>query len=346
MVSLDGLKNQLADNQSHITTVLIHLGFDPDRIKYYPDKRLIAAPRPEDGADNPHGFLLYTDHLRYMYTTRPGAGNIFSLVMEIKHVDFPRALQLIADWLDFKDTDRQIVLPFGGFYKKYLNQNDSGLKVLQEYPADALPPQVGLSQRFLEDGIALDVQEKWGVRYDFERDATLIPINDFNNRLVGCKARTNNPNADPDKRWYAYLPYQKTNVVYGYYENYKHLRGAKALIVFESEKSVLQCASFDVRSCVAIGGKNLSKQQMRILKSLMPQRIYLAYDEDVKEGEIQYECKKLMSEPGLADCKIGYIRDDSGIYLPHGSKASPSDFGQERFVELWKKKRHDFGSIV
>lgn len=340
MLTSDALEELLTSDINRIILILKRLGFNSDAIRYHPDKNLITSPRPEEGADNPNGFLLYCDHLKYMYTTRPGAGSIFDLVMEIKHVTFPKALQLVADWLEYKDTDRIITNPFGGFYKKYLGSANNGIQTLTEYPEDALPPQIGLSQKFLDDGIALDVQEDWGIRYEFDRDAILIPIHDCNDRLVGCKARSNDPHCDQDRRWYAYLPYRKTGVVYGYYKNYVNLRGAKAILVFESEKSVLQCASFGVHNCVAIGGKNLSKQQMRILKSLMPEHIVLAYDEDVAEGELQYECKKLVGERGLVNCQVDYIKDKSGLYLPHGSKASPSDYGEEVFKDLWKNARH------
>ena len=69
-VSVLTLQDKLTNNYEDIKTVLIHLGFKEDKIRYQPYKNLILSTRPDADADNPNGFLLYTDRLNYMYTTR------------------------------------------------------------------------------------------------------------------------------------------------------------------------------------------------------------------------------------------------------------------------------------
>jgi hypothetical protein len=331
-VSVLTLQDKLTNNYEDIKTVLIHLGFKEDKIRYHPNKKLITSPRPEEGADNPNGFLLYTDSLKYLITTRSGNGNIFTLVMDIKRVNFAKSLELICRWLNIKAIAIKTTYPFSGFYKKLYKADKNEEVYINEYTPEDLPIATGLSQRFLNDGISLQIQEKWGIRYDYDGDNILIPIHDCTGRLVGCKARSNEENCPHNRRWFAYLPYPKNNIVYGYFENYKYIQQKRKVFIFEAEKSVLQCASFGFNIAVAIGGHNISAKQVQYILSLMVEEIIVAFDTDVIEDEIIYESKKLLSNRILNN-KVGYIYDSDHLL---GDKMSPSDKGKNIFKKLLK----------
>ena len=308
------------------------MGFKEDKIRYQPHKNLITSTRPESGADNPNGFLLYIDTLKYMFTTRAGNGNLFTLVMDYKDVNFPKALELICKWIDIKEPQYKVFFPFEGFYKKLYKTGKNAEVYLNEYQESNLPAAIGLSQRFFKDGISFKIQEQWGVRYDFDGNNILIPIRDSLGRLVGCKARSNEVDCPHDKRWFAYLSYPKTSIVYGYFENYKYIQQKRKVFIFEAEKSVLQCASFGLYIAVAIGGHNFSNKQVEYILSLMAEEIIIAFDNDVVEDEVIYESKKLLSNKIIIN-KVGYIFDSDHLL---DEKMSPSDKGKKIFKKLLK----------
>ena len=82
-MNVEELSEKLKEDEDNIVKVLNKLGFDEDRVVLNPYKHLITAPRPFEGADNPKGFILYTDTLRWQYTTRSGKGNLYTLAMEL-----------------------------------------------------------------------------------------------------------------------------------------------------------------------------------------------------------------------------------------------------------------------
>jgi len=342
MINVDDLQERLVNNCDAVTTILIKLGFSEDMIKYHERQNMITSPRPEKGADNPNGCIIYLNSLNVIYTTRAWSGNIFSLVAKIKDISFPEALNLIAKWIGFKKTTDKIRFPFCGFYKKIIKERNSAMFNLPIYKESELPPSDSLSYKFLKDGVALTIQEKWGIRYDHEEDAVLIPIRDYFGHLVGCKARNNNPNCLDSERFWAYLPYQKTLVVYGWYENFKTITEKQTVIIVESEKGVLQAASFGCGIVVAIGGHNISQTQAKYIKMLGVKKIIVAFDEGISEEEIKNECSKLTISNQIITNNVSYIYDRDNIVLPENSKSSPVDFGEQGLKILLKKARFTY----
>ena len=333
-ISAVDLRERLSSDPELIIKVMIALGFDEDKIVYHKNKGMITSTRPEDGADNKMGFILYTDTTRYMFTTRNGSGNIFSLVMDMKNVDFPTALDLISKWIGYKGSDYvHIVHPFGGFYRK-LTQNEDILDTdLPVYDETNLPDvSAGCSKLFLDDGISCKVQEMFGDRFCHEDNAILIPIRNSKGDLVGIKARNNEKNPENGMRYWAYLPFQKTHVVYGLNVNYRQIIEKNAIVVLEAEKSVQQAYDFDCKIAVATMGHNISSVQAKIIKSLMTKKIILAYDEGISEEEIREQAKKLVIDLPFFKNEVYYIYGG----MIKDSKNSPTDCGKEVFQKLLK----------
>ena len=325
------LQNKLMSNPEYIWQILEALHFEnlKDCGKY------IKFPH-RDG-DNAGANVIYYDTLRYIDFTRGKSGNIITLVMDDKKLRFPQAIQWIAKTTGIKGIDLpQIKLPFGGFYKRLYRRNEDLNVEARTYSEASLPPPNALSKRFVNDGIPLLTQEKWGVRYSHDDDAVLIPIYGYDGSLVGCKARSNNPNCPMDKRWWAYLSYSKTQFLYGWYENYRHIQQKQTVIIFEAEKSVMILDGWNCHLGLAIGGHNFSKTQVRYIKSLMPKQIIAAFDQGLNEEEVAYETKKLKYKNSLIDCKVGYIFDKDGTILKSDSKDAPVDLGKKEFMRLMK----------
>ena len=334
MVSALALAEDLKDNVDAITQILVALGCPEERIKYNESKNLITSVRPDAEADNPYGLVVFCESLYYKYITRSGQGSLFSLVMDVEDCSFPQALENICEWTGIKGrVQKHIVYPFDGFYREFTNYKDNYEDKQKIYDEKKdLPSPLNLSEKFLKDGISLIVQEQWGIRYDLEGNNILIPIHDTCGRLVGCKARRADPDIPHDKRWFAYLSYSKNCNVYGYAENYSKIIHGKSVFIFEAEKSVLQCVSFGFYSAVAIGGHSLSQTQVKLIKSLMVEKIIIAFDSDICEDEVRFEAKKLKSDIVFTN-QVGYILDTDHLL---GEKDSPSDKGIDIFKKLIK----------
>ena len=259
--------------------------------------------------------------------------------MKIKDCPFYTAVNSIIKWLDLKDVP--IHYPFGGFYKKIYHGDCRIRNELVEYSEDILPPERSYSRRFLDDNIAIDSQQKFGVRYCHQDDCILIPIYDLKHRLVGVKAR-NNSDEDFHRRWYAWMPYLKNEIVYGLDINYANIIKKKTLIIFESEKSVMQCDTMGLHCCVAIAGHSVSYEQAETIKSMMIDIIIVAFDEGLVEDEIIFECKKLKVTNSLYQNKVYYLFDREHKYLAEESKDSPSDNGKDILMNMIKECKYEY----
>ena len=329
------LQEKIVAHPEYIEKLCEDMGFENirDRGEYYSMQNI--------GGDNPSAIAIYKDNLHYENFSHGSSGNIFTLTMETKHCSFPESLEYVSEVLGIKAENIKIVLPFGGFYKNISKKKSDEFEELPHYSESNLPPPDSLSQKFLDDGVSLQVQYKMGVRYSHEDDAILIPVYDMEHNLVGCKGRSNDPNVDSSKRWFMYIPYKKSHIVYGLDVNYKSIITRSMIVIFEAEKSVMQCLSFEFNMATGIGGHSISKVQAKYIKMTAAKKVIVAFDEGLEEGEVKYEAKKLLVNTERYTNKVYYIYDREHKYLPKGSKMSPSDQGKEVFLKLLKNCLHE-----
>ena len=325
MISLSTIQDEILAKPSHIETILSNLGhtYIKDRGSYYQTHNL--------NGDNNTAISIKKDTLHYNNYTRNKNGNLITLVQDERECNFPRALELIAKWIDLKDDNsyEKINFPFSAFYKPLLNANQEEEVLLPEYSEDELPP-IGFNKLFLEDGVSLKTQEIFNLRFDLSGNNICIPVKDIYGRLVGCKARNNDKNCAIDNRWYAYLPFQKNKVVYGYNMNYKNIVAKKKCIIVEAEKSVMIGSSIDLNICLGIMGHMISPAQAKLIKSLNCEEIIVAFDEGISREEIEFQASKLIVDNKYYRNKVKYIYGG----LPTGSKASPLDYQASLFKDL------------
>lgn len=334
MIDAISLKDYLRNKEDKIVKVLERIGIETESIKYHPTQNYLSMCRV--GGDNRNGLLIWLDSLNYKMMTRNNSGNIFTLVMDETDCSFPDALTKITKWTGYKD-DIRVSLPFDGFYKQAKHDTYGNYELnFTYYPDTALPPPGALSQKFFKDGVGFQTQELFGIRMDLEDNSIAIPIYDYSGKLVGCKNRSNDPLCPSDCRFYASLPYPKTNIVYGYTTNYHSIISKNTIVVFEAEKSVMQMHSFGSCIAVAIGGHCLSNTQAHYIKGLGAKNIILAYDEGIDEETIRFEAEKLKVNTHIMDNNVYYLFDKDHYYLNKGSKDSPSDHGRYMFEQMTK----------
>lgn len=328
------LQEKIIARPEYIRDLFEVMGFEhiKDKGEYYSFQNI--------GGDNPSAIAIYKDNLHYENFSHGSKGNLFTLVMETKHCSFTDSIRYVAKVLNIQVSQVKVVWPFGGFYRELIKDSPNAMSDMSHYHEQDLPPANSLSYKFFRDGVSYQIQNRMGVRYSHEDDAVLIPIYDINHTLVGCKGRNNDPNADDSHRWFMYIPYKKSNVVYGLDVNYTNIIKHNRAFIFEAEKSVMQGMSFDMNCGVAIGGHNLSVTQLKYIRMLNVE-ITVAFDQDLIEEEVAYEAKKLLIKDQRYQNKIFYIYDRTGEYLPKGSKMSPTDLGKECFLNLVKNCRYE-----
>lgn len=327
MVDALAIQNRLQTNADLIANVLESLDYMPtDRGDYFQFGN-------KDG-DNPHACVLYKNTLVYKNYTRANRdGNIFTLVMHDKRCNFYQALTYVAKKIGYEVFDQSdIKLPFGGYFTSIQGRNDREIKlpVLSNSIFD--PYKEKYNKKFFEDGVDYLTQKEFNLGYDEESQSILIPIYSPSGQLCGIKARNNDPNCREDQRWWAFVRFPKTLVVYGYNINYSSIVESRTVVVVEAEKSVMQAYSFGFRNCVAILGHTFSKEQVRLIKALNPEQVIVAFDEGVAESDILYESLKFQD----GTTQVGYIYDKDNSILEKDSKNSPTDVGCTKFKRLLK----------
>lgn len=268
-------------------------------------------------------------------------GDAFAFVMYAKKCNFVTAMNYIVETLHLnkEELNQQINYPFGGYYRKLIKDVNEPEANMITYDESVLADYYGMYNRmFFQDGISYCTQAKFNVGYDVWSNRITIPEYTFDGKLCGIMGRLNDPNCRHEERWLPIIPCSRNLTLFGYHRNYSTIQRKNIVIVFESEKSTMQMNTFGSRVALSSCGCHLSRTQVKYLKSLMTDRIVLAYDEGLEEEYLREEASKLKMNNQMIQNKVGYIYDKEHDVLPVNSKASPSDFGREAFTELMRKK--------
>lgn len=278
-----------------------------------------------------------TSRIYDMFTMK---GDILTLVMEIQKCTLLKAIKICCSAIDVEykreviSVKRKRRKAFGGFYssihkehKNYMEIKTHDDKILSQYVNQG-------NIRFKNDGIEYDIQTEFDIMYDIETKRITVPWRNTNGDIVGIMGRFNASAEYCDikgiSKWLPLsgLSFPKSYFLYGLYENYKYILQAGRVYVGESEKFVLQAASFGVRNTVAIGSHDISPFQRELLLSLGVD-IVTCMDEGITDEFNAEQCKELKSNSKLIGGKVGFSMVD-GILE---NKESPSDRG----IEVFKK---------
>lgn len=318
---VDELKEYIIDN-NYIETILEDLGCKSIR----KHDGYFTAGNPD--GDNTQAITVYDNEslITVNYTRNIAAGkrttDIFDLVSFYKDYSFPEALKYVHDLLGIdyysdntsQSEARQLIRMIKDMEIEDGDEDDEPLKPISEKILSYYLPYC--NTMFEQDGISLQTQEEFGIGYDPQTNRITIPIRTPLGDLCGVKGRIFG-DADSCNPKYLYIePTAKRKLLYGFYENKEYIKNNNYLFLFEAEKSVLQCASHDMRNCVALGGKSISKTQVELIvrTGCIP---ILALDKGVELNEI----KKVMSV-FPENISSYYIFDQDNIMF---DKQSPVD---------------------
>lgn len=204
-------------------------------------------------------------------------------------------------------------------------------------------------QSWINEGISINTMSKYGIKYYIKDDKIVIPHYDINNNLIGIRGRAlRDEDILAGKK---YMPLIIEGNVYnhplglnlfGLNHTKEAIKRIKKVIIFESEKAVMQCDTFFNEDCFAVAtcGMSVSRIQRDMILSLEPKEVFIAFDKqfsEVNSQEAYNFAEKLLKQayPFTPYATTYVIWDDIGL-LPY--KASPSDLGKEILLELMKNK--------
>lgn len=325
---LSEIKTELLKNTDAIIELLEY--FDFARIR--PSSREIRFARDDRGGSNISIRLENNENLFVNDFARGVSKDIFSYIIQEKSVTFRDVIQKTKQILglcdDWKPQQRHQL--FGGVYANVGRPNrEVQLKIYDENVLSKYEKCGNL--RFLRDGISLESQRFWDIRFSVEDNAIIIPLHNEFGDLIGAKARINDEPEEGMSKYYYPIPTQVSQTLYGYSKNYEYLYGADVVIV-ESEKAVMQAYTFGVRNVIGLGSNSISEKQSKMILQLQPKRIILALDEGLEFEQVKRDANVIKSCSGMLDTEIWYWDADQDLDVD--AKSSPTDMGGEKFKEI------------
>lgn len=290
------------------------------------------------------------------YTHCGDAFDIFDLISKVKNIDLNTAIYYVANFFNLQHRIEEFendllsedwtILKRWSDYNELEPQNKNKI-LLPEIQPDILDnyPQPFLKEWELEY-IPKEVCDYMGIRYDPVNGGILIPHYDERGRLIGIRERTL---IQENEKYGKYKPAKIQNKMrnhplgfnlYGLDKAKDRIKETGIAMVFESEKSVLQCINYlGTKSNIAVSmcGSTLSNYQFQLLRDAGAEKIcigidkdyHILYDEDY--FRILQKIDKMYNKySGIAD--ISFMFDVRGLT---GYKCSPTDCGKEIFLELW-----------
>lgn len=331
-MNIHNLKEEIKDNDELINLILEDVGFTDISDEFNQGNEFRCAW--EEGG-NPTSVRISKSTLSANCFSRGIKGDIITLVQEKLNVSFSKALNRISKIINYEDVNVEVSLPFGGFFNEILSVVDDDNGDIQTYDESILNEYLILpSERFLNDGICYDIQERYKIGYDVCTGRIIVPWRNLSGELVGIMGRLNKELIeDHENKWFPIIPFQKSKTIFGFCENYNAIQHASFVMIGESEKFPMALSSNGIDLGLGLGGSSLSQFQANNIKSLFPKRILVCMDEGLDE-DISREIAKQLKIDTFFENEVGYIYDAENKYLPKGSKMSPSDLPLEVMKKL------------
>lgn len=266
--------------------------------------------------------------------------DIITLVQYNKNFSFIEALKYLHKILDIpfefkkKEDKQKKVNPLDIFTRQLRSSrrtiNVDDIHVLDDKLLDDFVPMLHID--WYKEGIMPWTRKKFKLAYSYKHKRVVIPMRYWlTGELLGFNQRTTVENYEEFniKKYFITPTYQKALNLYGLYENYDSIQKAGYVVVAESEKSVLKRDSFGDGTVVALSGKSISDEQVRILMGLNVE-IVIGLDKDVDINEVRHMCEKFKNAR-----KVSYIHDFMGIL---NDKDAPMDACNKDYQFLFESR--------
>lgn len=333
-MEIQELKQYIIDNNK-IETILSSLGCHhiSNKGKYF------TCARPT--GDNPQSIVVYCDNITVkMYTGERIEGDLISLVMGLKNIDFIQALKWIhkelgLEWSNKKKkVEKPKYNPLDVFTSKLKSTHKYNVNDIEIYDEMAVAEFADcIHKDWVKEGITEKIRKEFHLGYDFQRHRIIIPWKSpYSDGYVGVVGRTTIPmfkDIDIPKYWNYITGFKKNKALYGFQENYKYIQEKGYCVIFEAEKSTLKRASLNDRTGLSIGSHTISDEQIKLILSLNVD-VIIAFDKDIDIQEIREDCEKFWLYRN-----VYYIYDRWNLMK---CKDSPADMNNKTYEFLFKYK--------
>ncbi len=209
--------------------------------------------------------------------------------------------------------------------KRY--QKQSKATILPDDVMDRYERKLDKLQVWIDEGIPLEILDKYQVRYDSFDSRIVYPIRDMDGKIINIGGRTLDPKwKEKGIRKYSYrYSWGTINTIYGVAENMDEIKRKREVILFEGCKSVLLANSWGIGNTGAILTSHLSQNQVILLIKLGFDVVF-ALDKDVtiREDKNIQQLKRYVN--------VYYIWDKDNLL---DEKDAPVDKGEEVFKKLY-----------
>lgn len=353
VMDIQSLKKHIHDEHK-IEYVLSSLGCHDIK---HDIKRECYYAAHKDG-DNPKGVVIYdNDYLNYISYSRNVTPNdrqdIVNLIQYTNKINFVDALKWLHKILDItwgpyvkpikkRNMAEEILSVFTNAVKPRNIVDAEDIHEIDEEAINDYIPMLHID--WWKEGIMPWTQKKFGLCYSYKHNRMVVPLRYWaDGSLLGFNQRTMVPDWKEFgiSKYFTTPSYQKRLNLYGLWENKEAIEREKICIIVEAEKSVLKMDSIlkeigrnnqiiDRCNFVALQGKSLSDEQLRIILSLNIKEIVIALDNDVCLDEIRFLCEKFYMFRN-----VSYIKDRFKLL---DEKDSPCDKGKKVYEYLFNHR--------
>ena len=324
---LKEIKKELLDNPEKLKELLEYFNFYNVHIH----QSYISFGRAQDTSKK--SIVIRLEKNDYLYVTdyaRNISKDLFSYISEQRLVDFKDIIGVVRNILGVDDfglfnESRGI---FGGFYEKIRKRSEYSVRTYDESVLNKYIPLA--NKRFIDDNISIAAQQFFGIRYDVESQGIVIPIHNQIGELIGAKVRCNYEVQDGEMKYYYLIPCQASQTLYGYSQNYNYLTN-NIIYIYEAEKSIMQCFSYGIRNCVALGSGSISRKQVRMLLELNPKKIIFMHDVGYDLENILRNINMVKNYSRFSEVELGYWDFFDRLY---DNKVSASDLGKKELLRI------------
>lgn len=355
MYSKERLKELITPE--NIFSLLEYYNADPEIFDDY----IVANTICHDG-DSRKLYYYFNSGLFNCYT-HCGSFDVIELVQKLNDVSFNEAIGFLVSFFSLftriGNDETQPVSEDHNYLKHWeeladiegnisserLMPEPIDLSIIEHYPQPII-------KNWVEEGIAPEVCEFAGVRFDPVQSCVIIPhFNDLG-LCVGIRQRTL---LKEEEVWGKYRPWRHgkkiynhplSTTLYGLNWSKDRIAQLKTAVIVEAEKSVLTSMSiFGTKGniCLGICGSSFSKYHFNLLWDLGVEELVFALDKDFKELESPEYYNTLKKAKKICEKFSGYFNvscmfDIDNLYL--GYKQSPIEQGKDVFMKLFEERHY------
>ena len=302
-----------------------------------------------------HKLIYYKDSKSFYCYTNCGHLSIFDMLGKALDLEFIDALKYIVRKYNLHDSDH-----IEGFtYEKVVNPGALLKQKLEKVKAPAfekLDEHLLLDfypyyhKSWIDEGISISSMMKYNIRYSIVDNQIIIPHYDEYGNLIGVRGRNLNKDKVDEGKKYMPIFYEGKVLkhltganLYGLDKNKEMIEKHKTMILFESEKSVLQLDSMmpDHSIGVCVSGSSLTQYQLELIKKLRIDEVIIGVDKefenigDDKEKRYAEKIIKVFRNRLAPYVRVSVLWD---LKNELNEKDSPTDRGVKIFKDLYENR--------